>query len=207
MTNICIFGDSIVQGVYDEYAPSWAEIVKMRFHASGEGHVSTFGISGDDSRGLLLRMGSTLEAAQACWSDNIGRIVIAIGTNDARETLDESTGVFSMNTEIVPFEENVRELVAIAKRHSPSVLLVGLLHADDAKTLTRSRSSGRIRRYRENVLREYDTIVRQVTESENCGYVEFADMTDLADLPDGLHPNAAAHEHMADRFMKYLSRG
>lgn len=205
MSNICIFGDSIVQGVYGEYAPSWAEIIKMKFHETDETHVATSGISGEDSRGLLYRLEPTLWTMRACWSSGIGCVVIAMGTNDAREIMDESTGEFRMKVGISEFERNIRELVAVARGYSDSVVLVGLLHADETKTTMRSQGTGLMRRYRESTLRTYDETLRHAAESTGCLYVPLADIVAPSDLPDGLHPSAAAHERMAEKVYPLLA--
>jgi lysophospholipase L1-like esterase len=100
--------------------------------------------------------------------------------------------------------------VAAARRHTDRVLLVGLLPCDEARMQPPPWSEDGGEHYANDRIAEFDQAVRRVAADTG---------TDLADpfeealagdhtalLHDGLHPNGAGHQLLADRIGERLRR-
>ena len=161
--SVVFLGDSITQGWGDKLVPSFVGL-----------HVSNRGLSGDTTRGVLVRLPEDVLAL-----DPRG-VVLLIGTNDLEE---------GATPEVIA--GNVKLLIGSLHQHNPSTPVV--LCAVFPSSASKKRPAEQIKRL--NQL--YRALVRdqpQVTYLDT--WTLFAnEQSDakLEEFPDLLHPNAAGY--------------
>jgi lysophospholipase L1-like esterase len=161
--SVVFLGDSITQGWGDKLIPSFAGV-----------HVSNRGLSGDTTRGVLVRLPEDVLALKP------SAVVLLIGTNDLEE---------SATPEVIA--GNVKLILDSLHQHSPQMPVV--LCAVFPSSATKKRSAEQIKQL--NQL--YRTLIRdqpQVTYLDT--WTLFADAQGDAkseEFPDLLHPNAAGY--------------
>jgi len=164
---VVFLGDSITQGWKDSLAPSFPGV-----------KVANRGISGDTTRGLLIRL------REDVLSLNPSAVVLLIGTND----LEENATPWSTAT-------NLRLLLAALHRHNPAMPIV--VCAVLPSSPTKKRPAHLIRRINQLIL-EATLDQPQVTVLDT--WKLFADAQNdapVAEFPDLLHPNAAGYTKFA----------
>lgn len=173
---IVFFGDSITQG--------WGDNMGKSF---GGTKVANRGISGDTTRGMLLRLtGDVLDV-------NPSGVVMLMGTND----LEERDSAESIATNV---KEIVRRLVA----HNPDLPI--LLCKVFPSSASKRRSSKDIQRINEMCTAAV-TGMRQVTVLDT--WTLFANEQGDAkkeEFPDLLHPNKRGYEKWADALRPELAK-
>ncbi len=165
--SLVFLGDSITQGWGDSMGNSFPGV-----------KVANRGISGDTSRGMLVRLADDVLALQPTG------VVLLLGTNDLEEGADPET-----------IAGNLRLIIARLKQHDPNlpVILCDVFPSSESK----KRSSAQIKRL--NGL--YAAAVKgetQVTRLETWRL--FADAqgdAKPAEFPDLLHPNAVGYAKWA----------
>jgi lysophospholipase L1-like esterase len=212
MASILCFGDSITQGFVDPEG-GWTQRLRRRLDLDATvplGEVSfpahavfNLGVSGDTAEGLLARLERELEPRRL-GDQTI--VVIAVGVNET--AFDLRTGRAGHDPE--RFAATLAELVATARRHTDRVLLVGLLPCDEARMQPPPWSEDGAGSHGNDRIREFNQAVRRVAEA---GRVELVDCFEevlagdhAALLHDGLHPNGAGHQLLADRIGERLAR-
>ncbi len=164
---VVFLGDSITQG--------WGDNLKGAFPGM---KVANRGISGDTTRGVLIRMDEDVLAIKPTG------VVILIGTNDLEEQADPET-----------IAANLKLILAKLKAHDPKmpVVLNKVMPSSDSK----KRPADKIKRINDL----YAAAVKgdpQVTLMET--WVLFADANGDAkkdEFPDLLHPNDAGYAKWA----------
>lgn len=212
MASILCFGDSITQGFVD-LEGGWTQRLRRRLDQEAAlplgditfpAHaVFNLGISGDTAAGLAERLEREL-APRQLGDQTI--VVIAVGVNETG--YDPGTG--RPTHDPGRFAATLAELVAAARRHTDRVLLVGLLPCDEARMQPPPWSQDGGEHYANHRIAEFNQAVRRVAADTG---------TDLADpfeealagdhtalLHDGLHPNGAGHQLLADRIGERLRR-
>ena len=164
---VVFLGDSITQGWKDSLAPSFPGV-----------KVANRGISGDTTRGLILRLDEDVLSLRP------SAVVLLIGTND----LEENATPWSTAT-------NLRLLLAALKQHNPAMPVV--VCAVMPSSPTKKRPAHLIRRINQLIL-EATLDQPQVTVLDT--WKLFADAQNdapLAEFPDLLHPNPAGYTKFA----------
>ena len=164
---LVFFGDSITQGWGDDLGGNFPGI-----------KVANRGISGDTTRGLLLRVQEDVLAL------NPSGVVLLIGTND----LEENAFPWTVG-------ENLRLLVAALKKHNPSMPVT--LCAVFPSATAMKRPAYKIKRIN-LLLREATKDQPQVTMLDT--WTLFANELGDAkpeEFPDLLHPNALGYAKWA----------
>lgn len=162
-----LLGDSITQGWGEDFS-AWFPGMK----------VANRGISGDTSRGVLIRMEEDVLALQPA------AVVLLIGTNDLEEKADPET-----------IAGNVKLIISKLSQHNAKMPIV--LCEVFPSAASKNRPADKIK----NVNQLYATAVKgnsQVTLVET--WVLFADAkgdASPAEFPDLLHPNAAGYAKWA----------
>ncbi|MEO6993032.1 MAG: SGNH/GDSL hydrolase family protein, partial [Lacunisphaera sp.] len=161
--SVVFLGDSITQGWGDRLVPSFPEV-----------HVSNRGVSGDTSRGVLIRL------PEDVLSLNPRAVVLLIGTNDLEE---------GATPEVIA--GNVKLIIESLREHNPAMPVV--LCAVFPSSATKKRPVDQIKRLN----RLYRTIVRdqpQVTYLDTWTLFANAQGDAKADeFPDLLHPNTIGY--------------
>jgi lysophospholipase L1-like esterase len=165
--SLVFLGDSITQGWGDDMGGSFPGV-----------KVANRGISGDTTRGMLLRLKDDVLAL------NPTGVVLLMGTNDLEE-----------NTEPETIAENFKLIVAALKKHDPKLpLIVCQVFPSSA---SKKRPADKIKKLNEL----YAAAVKgdpQVTLIET--WTLFADENGdakAAEFPDLLHPNPAGYAKWA----------
>lgn len=211
--NILIFGDSITYGVLDTKG-GWVARLKefvdekiVESATSGKGEyyraVYNLGVPGDKTEDLLKRI--NVEAASRLDEPEYNietRIVFAIGTNDSQWLFNEN----KPRVPIEEFESNLNRLIGEARKYAKEIIFVGLLPVDQSKTDPTFWNP--LKSYRNELIKEYDGVIKKVAEENNFGFVELFDRVSQMDypklFPDGLHPNNEGHEVVSKIVRDYL---
>jgi acyl-CoA thioesterase-1 len=208
MASVLCFGDSITQGSVDPDG-GWTQRLRRRLDqdtfplgdTTFPAHaVFNLGVAGDTSEGLLDRL--EREARPRLLGDQVV-IVIAIGINETSFDLSSGTPAGSQRR----FAGHLGALVAAARRHTDRVLLVGLLPCDEARMQPAPWSSDG-ESYGNDRIALFNDEVRRVAADTGVALVDcFGELLagdHAALLHDGLHPNGAGHQLLADRIGERL---
>src|SRR6478735_8412820 len=128
MARILIFGDSISQGFHDSQG-GWADRLKRDFlELDKQNSVFNLGISGDNSRHVLVRFDLEVQARTKRWdSRDDTTIILAVGTNDTYTTGTDLTPKTPLESFIKSFEELIEKSKVVAK----NVVVCAILPAED----------------------------------------------------------------------------
>jgi len=83
------------------------------------------------------------------------------------------------------FKENLNELIRQAKKFTHRIVFIGL---------TRVNESEVEKSYKNELIQEYDKILKDVCDENSLLYIEMFSLLNDSDLEDGLHPNAEGHK-------------
>jgi lysophospholipase L1-like esterase len=194
MSTICIFGDSITWGEGDPVGGGWAAHLKRNFEEEKYGiSVYNLGIDGDTSTGLVERFTNEAKVRQP------DIIIFAIGINDSIYRGSEN------KTPITPesFETNLAQLVSEAKKITRTLVFIGLTNVDEPKVQPFPWSTTGKCYSNRNILK-YNNIIKSVCSNNNLHFIEMADLLQISDLSDGLHPNSEGHKKMFKEVKDYL---
>ncbi len=164
---VVFLGDSITQGWGDDLGGSFPGV-----------KVANRGISGDTTRGMLLRLEEDVLALDPA------AVVLLMGTNDLEEKAEPEA-----------IATNLKSILAALKRHNPKLPVI--LCQVFPSSATKARPADKIRRINEL----YGAAVKgdaQITVVETWRL--FADAQGDAkpeEFPDLLHPNAAGYQKWA----------
>lgn len=164
--------------------------------AGKDGHVEMFnlGISGDTARDVLKRMKYEAKSRRLYPEEEI--IVIAIGMND--------TMIYKGVDAVPPdlFRDELAQLTESARELTGKVLFVGLTAVDDAACNPwKYSSSGKC--YNNERIWQFEQAIRSFCKAEDLMDVKVfekfkAQHEKAGLLADGLHPNDAGHELIAE---------
>lgn len=197
-TNICIFGDSIAYGAWDA-SGGWVDRLRSFLH--GRTLASRFqdyffvyhlGIPGNTTRDVLRRLTTEATARESHV------IMFAVGMNDAR--YQDRAG-----TPLVPyavFMQNMKKILAEAKRLAKTVVVIGLTPVDEEWTMPFEEDFF----FEQKNVERYDAGLQKCAALAGAHYVPVWAALDVKkDLEDGVHPNAAGHEKLSAVVQDFLS--
>lgn len=196
---ILIFGDSITYGAWDLEAGGWVNRVRLSIDNDRKirsCHVFNLGISGQLTGEILERMDT--ECRNRVLPDANIIIVIAAGINDSR--LSEG----AIQVPAPEFRHNYRELIRTARRYTDSVICVGLTPVDESRVCPVWWDRTKV--WKNLLVDEYDSMIREITEETGAEYVDVHDLIDPRTNHDGLHPDARGHKRIALAVRAALNR-
>ena len=173
---LVFLGDSITQGWGDDFGGAFEDA-----------KTANRGISGDTTRGMLIRLEKDVIAL------NPSGVVMLMGTNDIDENASAET-----------IAGNVKLIIAALKKHNPSMPIVLCLVMPSSAE--KNRSADKIRKLNE----QYLALAKenpQVTVVDT--WTLFADDkgdAKLAEFPDLLHPNEAGYAKWAAALRPVLAK-
>jgi len=193
--NLLFFGDSIVQGLWDERG-GWPARIKQdiyREHLENSAPHRDYnmvymrGVSGDTSEKLKNRIGSELKDATDHSSSEVN-VVFSVGINDCGKTGGEN------KVSRQDYRQNIREIISQVREHADRVIAVGLTPVDEE----RLDAEGSADSYTNKEVKAYDDIFREVCEENDVKFIpvfdELSEDEDWNDnLFDGLHPGTEGH--------------
>jgi acyl-CoA thioesterase I len=193
--NICIFGDSITEGI-DDACGGWVGRLDLN---RNDAYTINLGVDGDTTDDLVLRFEADVEGKDP------DIIVIAIGTNDSMYLSDEDRNYVDLEK----FIANLGMLKKMAEQHANRVAFVGLTPADERLTTPVSWGTGML--YINREIERYDRAIRAFCEKEAAQFIDIHDdfmkLEYMDMLADGLHPNALGYEWMAKKIAMALQSG
>lgn len=191
---ICVFGDSLAWGAWDEELGGWVNRLKLFLppNYGYETEVYTLGISGETTDGLLKRF----EIEAKALKPDI--IIFEIGKNDAAYRNSEDNPL----VELEQFKQNISKLAKLAKKFTDKIIFLGLAEIDDSKTKPFWEDIS----YNNKRLKMYETEIKQICEKDNIYFIKIRDLLTFKDFDkeDALHPNAKGHEKIFERVKEFL---
>lgn len=166
------FGDSIMYGLYD-LEGGYVNRINKKLNT----YSFNLSIPGEDTSHLLERF--EFELLNRYNNIDIFNIFFAIGINDARRNID-----------IKIIENNIRELITLAKQYSDNIYFLGL---------TKSLEYGVM----DNIIK-VDNLIEKISKENNIEYIKLIDILEDNDLFDGLHPNSIGHKKISEKVLKQL---
>lgn len=203
-TNILVFGASTVHGAWDPEGGGWVgrlnRFLMERIQRETDPYFTVYnlGVNGDTSSGLIRRFEQEAKARFVRAESNV--IVFSIGINDS-VLLDDKEHYVTPEE----FRQNISSLVSLARMFGP-IVFVGLTRVEESKTTPIPWQ--RRWYYRNNSIKAYDTILREVSTQ---GKIPFIDLMPIFTenyyklLDDGLHPNAEGHQKVFEIVKMQLS--
>jgi lysophospholipase L1-like esterase len=210
MASILCFGDSITQGFVDPEGGGWTQRLRRRLDRDATvplGGVSfpahavfNLGVSGDTAEGLLARLEP--EARPRLLGDQVVAVV-AVGVNQTGFDLASGRPSHDHGR----FGDTLAELVAAARRLTGQVALVGLLPCDEARMQPPPWGG---ESYANDRIARFNQVVAEVAAGQDAALVDCFEQWlargHPALLHDGLHPNGAGHQLLADRVGEVVGR-
>ncbi len=212
MANLFFFGDSITAGAWDSQG-GWVnrlsgEIMQKVIETQTQSQPFycmpyNLGISGDTVPDLVRRIDNEIKARiYAAGANEPVEIIFAIGTNDSILTSDTLANHYS-DTE---FEDNLYGLVAKAKIYTSHISFLGLLPVDE--TLVKPLLWALDKSYMNESMQRFDGIIETFCTKENLRFLprfdKWSAIAYQTYLSDGVHPNSAGHEKIADDVRDFL---
>ncbi len=197
---VFIFGDSIVQGFYDDKSGGWANQLHVQYQKKAIAHlggettdVFNLGISGDTAEGVRSRLTDEV-IARRLYEDN-DCIIIAVGINDA--ILINNRVV----CEVYDFQAAYEEIIDEALKLTPRVICVGLTAVKESETDPWPYSN-QGKQWKNNRINLFEDTIKQSAENKEVPFVpihdEFLKLLGKKQLlADALHPNHAGHAFIA----------
>ncbi len=193
--NLLFFGDSIVQGLWDEKG-GWPDRIKQDIFTEHLEKSAPFldynmvymrGVPGDTSEDLKRRIGTELEDATDHSSSEVN-VVFSVGINDCGETNGES------EVSVEDYRENLEEIIDRARKRADRVIAVGLTPVDEERLNSEETAD----HYTNSQVRKYNEVLREVCEEKDVKFVSvFEELVQddnwTENLFDGLHPDSIGH--------------
>ncbi len=165
----CIFGDSVTQAAYVKVG--WVQLFQQYLENKYKDdfvNVFELGIGGNTTDDILKRL--QYEAS----SRNPNFILFAVGINDTKFGSTEQ------------FKSNLIKLIEQAKTFTQEITFIGLVLGDykGDEPFTTEKAT------------DYNRIIKEVSDSNNCKFVQLQEMLKPSDFMDDLHPNEQGHQKM-----------
>jgi acyl-CoA thioesterase I len=173
---IVALGDSLTAGPGLSSAQAWPSLIQARMRREGYPHrMVNAGVSGDTTAGALRRLNDAL-------TPDTGLLIVAMGAND---------GLRGVPTEEV--RENLAAIIERAQGRGIRVLLCGM----QALPTRGWEYTLAFHRIFPELAQQYDVPLMPFLLAGVVGNPEF-------NLGDGVHPNAAGMQRIADAMWPYL---
>lgn len=205
---VLVFGDSVTQGFWDRPLGGWVNRLRAAYDNQAKVNAAdswttlfNLGVSGDTTANIVQRLANETQARRL-FEDPI-TIVINTGLNDAMTQLaEEGEEEFVATTEL--YEGGLKQLIGIARQYTERILFVGLTPVEEALTVPIDYGDDTRCCYRNERIAEFDKTLRRFCEDNTLPCVEVLAVfkqrlaQDEKLLEDGLHPNDAGHQLLAE---------
>ena len=182
--NICVLGDSIVYGAWDEEKHGYVNRLKKEIKNNKKiENIYGLGIPGETSEGLVKRIDIELKPR------NPNTIIIATGINDTIYIKSKNKEAVSQEN----FIKNIRKIIDIAKKYTNNILILGLTRVIEEHTTPILWNNDEM--YFNRTIEKYDTALAEYCRRDNVEYLKMFDVLEDEDFSDdGIHPNDNGHE-------------
>lgn len=192
---ICIFGASTTSGFWDLEKGGWVNRLRLYFDSkvNDDFYVTVYnlGIDGNNSGNLLKRFQGECEAREP------DIIIISIGSNDS---FINSKG--KSNSSLKDFEENIFQIIKLAKKFTKKIIFLGLYDFDESKTKPVSWDANV--NYINSIMKKYDLALKEIIEKADISYIDMNGLLENKDFEDGVHPNSRGHEKIFQKVKDFL---
>ncbi len=207
MAQIIGFGASMMEGVGGANG-GWLDLIKLDLHRQMYGgtelkekhHVYNLGIAGHTSAQTFARMKSELEVRG--WPEREYIFLFNPSINN------DSKGVGSPDNILITAEEsadNVEKAVKLLRQYSTKIILLSSNLPIDELTHPKGTSY-----FKSERVRAYNDVLAQRCAELKVPYINLIELSDSVDwentmmAKDGLHPNDAGHEWIAEQIKPVL---
>jgi len=174
--NIVAFGASITEGFGVQTGEGYVDVLQQKLEAKGYDYkVINQGISGHTTTQGLARVDKVLDEEPEI-------VILALGGND-----------FLRATPLTTVEKNLRDLITQIKTTKADILLVGVT-APPTKGIRYTLDA---RKVFQNVAEDFDLALIP-------NYLKGLALDQRYMLPDGIHPNPAGHQKLAENMWPIL---
>ena len=182
--NICVLGDSIVYGAWDEEKHGYVNRLKEEIKNNKKiENIYGLGIPGETSEGLVKRIDIELKPRIP------NTIIIATGINDTIYIKSKNKEAVSQEN----FIKNIRKIIDIAKKYTNNILILGLTRVIEEHTTPILWNNDEM--YFNRTIEKYDTALAEYCRRDNVEYLKMFDVLEDEDFSDdGIHPNEKGHE-------------
>ena len=182
--NICVLGDSIVYGAWDEEKHGYVNRLREDLKENKQvENVYALGILGETTAGLLKRLDSELTPRTP------KTIIIGIGINDTIYIKTKQQE--SIN--IKEFINNISKIIAIATTYTNNILMLGLTNVIEERTTPILWNDNEM--YFNDTIKKYDIALEDYCNMNKVQYLKLFDLLQQTDFSDdGIHPNEKGHE-------------
>jgi len=190
---ICIFGDSITEGYYDNEQGGWVKRLSLKF----DNHkIYNLGVSGDTTEELLKRFDADIA------NKNPELIIFAIGVNDSIFIPKEKRNFVDFDK----FKENIKQLVDRARKFTENIVFIGLSPVDENKVTPMPWEPEL--HYLNKDVEKYDKAIREICRVMNLKFINISEEMKKLNykelLTDGVHPNSSGHKWIAEKIASEL---
>jgi lysophospholipase L1-like esterase len=207
MAQILVFGDSIAYGAGDEKEGGWVNRLKKVLDkgpfTSPDFYclVYNLAISGDSLDDLLKRF--EFETEQRLKEGESTVFIFAIGINDSQFIQSQN----NLRSSLPEFQNNLRDIIKLAKKYSSKIIFVGLTPVDETKTVSLPWNSDKS--YKNEYIEKYNKIMKSVSKENKIYFINIFDKLVKSDyrnlLVDGLHPNSKGHQKIFEIVKDFLT--
>jgi lysophospholipase L1-like esterase len=182
--NVCILGDSIVYGAWDEEKHGYVNRLREDLKENNQvENVYGLGIPGETTAGLLKRLDTELQPRTP------NTIIVGIGINDTIYIKNKQQE--SIN--IKEFISNISKIIAIATTYTNNILMLGLTKVIEERTTPILWNDNEM--YFNDTIKKYDIALEDYCNMNKVQYLKLFDLLQQTDFSDdGIHPNEKGHE-------------
>lgn len=182
--NICVLGDSIVYGAWDEEKHGYVNRLRENLKENKQvENVYALGIPGETTVGLLKRLDVELKPRTP------NTIIIGIGINDTIYIKNKQQETISKNE----FINNINKIIDISMTYTDNILILGLTKVIEERTTPILWNDNEM--YFNSTIKEYDNLLEEYCKTNNIQYLKMFDLLQQTDFSDdGIHPNERGHE-------------
>jgi lysophospholipase L1-like esterase len=105
------------------------------------------------------------------------------------------------------FQNNLRDIIKLAKKYSSKIIFVGLTPVDETKTVSLPWNSDKS--YKNEYIEKYNKIMKSVSKENKIYFINIFDKLVKSDyrnlLVDGLHPNSKGHQKIFEIVKDFLT--
>ena len=199
MTVILVFGTSTTYGAWDTEG-GWVQRLRKHLDEKQLANenlyymVYNLGVDGNTSTDILERVEfETLQRTKLLEKGEEVITILGAGTNDS--IINNKTKKHHVSLEA--YELKIKKIIALAKKNSTKILIVGAKPLDESKVNPIHWLKGHS--YKNEHIEKYDKKLAEVCKKSDILFIDvYSKMTKIKGyeklLPDGVHPNNEGHK-------------
>ena len=198
---LLIFWDSISEWYWDLENAGWANRLKIYFWKQKINmEVGISAIAWDEVPDILKRFDITSKAFLEKYNEDV-IFLFAIWINDSVTNIDKTKNRYSKND----FKENLEKVIQKSQKFSPKKIIFLWLTNVDEKLVAPAKFSSSWKCYFNDRIQEFNSVIKEIAENNNCDFIEIFGLLDNIDLADWLHPNSKWHQKIFEKVKEYFN--